>query len=89
MQYLEAVRRASSDDADAVVKQLEGYKFSDFFIHNGNIRADDHWVMHDALLAQVKAKADVKEVWDWSKVLGSIPADQASRPVAEANCKMQ
>src|SRR4030088_2850657 len=61
MQYLEAIRRAGTDDADAVVKALEGYKFSDFFIHNGQIRAEDHWVMHDAFLAQVKTKDESKE----------------------------
>lgn len=86
-QYMEAVRRAGSDDADAVVKALEGYKFDDFFIRHGNIRAEDHWVMHDALLAQVKPASEAKEKFDYSKVLGTISADVASRPVADANCK--
>jgi branched-chain amino acid transport system substrate-binding protein len=87
-QYMEAVRRAGSDDADGVVKQLEGYKFNDFFIRNGNIRAEDHWVMHDALLAQVKPSSEAKEKFDYSKVLGTIPAETASRPLAETGCKM-
>src|SRR5713101_6130336 len=88
MQYLEAIRRAGSDDADAVVKALEGYKFNDFFIHNGQIRAEDHWVMHDAFLAQVKSKAESKEAFDYAKILNTIPADKASRPLAETGCKM-
>jgi len=88
MQYLEAIRRAGSDDADAVVKALEGYKFNDFFIHNGLIRPEDHWVMHDAFLAQVKSKAESKEAFDYSKVISTIPADKASRPLAETGCKM-
>jgi branched-chain amino acid transport system substrate-binding protein len=87
-QYLEAIRRAGTDDPDAVIKSLEGYKFSDFFIHNGQIRAEDHWVMHDAFLAQVKPKSESKEAFDYSKILNTIPADKASRPLAEANCKM-
>ncbi len=87
-QYLEAIRRAGTDDADAVVKALEGYKFNDFFIRNGTIRKEDHWVMHDALLAQVKSKAESKEAFDYSKVVATIPADKASRPVAEAGCTM-
>ena len=86
-QYMEAIRRAGTDDADAVVKQLEGYKFNDFFIRNGQIRAEDHWVMHDALLAQVKPSSEAKEKFDYSKVLGTIPAETASRPLADANCK--
>ena len=88
MQYLEAIRRAGTDDADAVVKALEGYKFNDLFIHNGQIRAEDHWVMHDAFLAQVKSKAESKETFDYSKILSTIPADKASRPLAETGCKM-
>jgi branched-chain amino acid transport system substrate-binding protein len=88
MQYLEAIRRAGSDDADAVVKALEGYKFNDFFIHNGLIRPEDHWVMHDAFLAQVKSKAESKEAFDYSKIINTIPADKASRPLAETGCKM-
>src|SRR5437867_7960154 len=86
-QDIEAIRRAGTDDADAVVKQLEGYKFNDFFIRNGQIRAEDHWVMHDALLAQVKPSSEAKEKFDYSKVLGTIPAETASRPLADANCK--
>jgi len=88
MQYLEAIRRAGSDDALAVVKALEGFKFNDFFIHNGTIRAEDHWVMHDAFLAQVKTKAESKEAFDYAKILATIPADKASRPLAEAGCNM-
>ena len=88
MQYLEAIRRAGSDDADAVVKALEGYRFNDFFIHNGLIRPEDHWVMHDAFLAQVKSKAESKEAFDYSKIISTIPADKASRPLAETGCKM-
>src|SRR2546428_13034274 len=87
-QYLEAVRRAGSDDADAVVKQLESYKFSDFFIRNGFVRPEDHWVQHDALLAQVKPSSEAKEKFDYSKVLATIPAETASRPLADAGCKM-
>jgi branched-chain amino acid transport system substrate-binding protein len=87
-QYLEAVRRAGTDDADAVVKTLEGYKFSDFFIHNGTIRAEDHYVAHDVLLAQVKARADVAEPWDYSKIIGNVSADKTSRPLAESGCTM-
>ena len=82
-QYMDAIRRAGTDDPDAVVKQLEGYKFNDFFIRNGYIRPEDHWVQHDALLAQVKPASDVKEKFDYSKVLGTLKAEQVSRPLSE------
>ena len=87
-QYMEAVKRAGSDDADTVVTRLEGYKFSDFFIRNGSVRTEDHWVQHDALIAQVKPKSEAKETFDYSKVVSTIAADKASRPLSEAGCNM-
>src|SRR5436189_2300418 len=87
-QDMEAVKRAGSDDADTVVTRLEGYKFSDFFIRNGSVRTEDHWVQHDALIAQVKPKSEAKETFDYSKVVSTIAADKASRPLSEAGCNM-
>jgi branched-chain amino acid transport system substrate-binding protein len=90
-QYLEAVRRAGTDDADAVVAQLDNYKFEDFFIRHGLIRAEDHSVIHDVYLAQVKPASEAKEEGDYSNVLRTIPAEQAFRSVSEAvaaGCKM-
>ena len=92
MQYLEAIRRAGTDDADAVVKALEGLKFNDFMMRNAMIRPEDHRVIHDIYLAQVKPQSEVKEDWDFTKILSTIPADKAFRPVSEAQaagCKMQ
>jgi len=52
------------------------------------VRPEDHWVQHDALLAQVKPSSEAKEKFDYSKVLATIPAETASRPLADAGCKM-
>jgi branched-chain amino acid transport system substrate-binding protein len=87
LQYLEAVQRAGTDGSDAVVKELEGKKLEDVFLHNGTVRAADHRVLHDAYLAKVKPKADVKEEWDYEDILTTIPADKAFGPVS-ADCKM-
>jgi branched-chain amino acid transport system substrate-binding protein len=92
MQYLEAIRRAGSDEADAVVRALDGQTFSDFFIRNGQFRAEDHRVVHDVYLAEVKPQSDVQEPWDYSKIVSTTPAAQAFRPVSEskeAGCNMQ
>jgi branched-chain amino acid transport system substrate-binding protein len=87
-QYLEAVQRAGTDASDDVVKELEGYEFEDFFARNAKIRAEDHSVVHDAYLAQVKPKSEVKEDWDYEKILKTIPADEAFRPVSESGCTL-
>jgi branched-chain amino acid transport system substrate-binding protein len=86
-QYLEAVQRSGTDKSDTVVKQLEGFKFNDSFAHNATIRAQDHLLLHDVSLAQVKPSSEVKEPWDYEKVLKTIPADQAFQP-ADPICKL-
>jgi len=87
-QYLEAVRRAGTDDADKVVAALEGYKFSDFFARNAEVRKQDHAVIKDAYVAQVKAPSEVKEPWDYVKFVSKIPANEAFQPLGENLCNM-
>jgi branched-chain amino acid transport system substrate-binding protein len=86
-QYLEAVQRAGTDKSDDVVKQLEGAKVEDAFAHNGTIRASDHLLLHDVSLAQVKPSSEVKEPWDYEKILKTIPAAEAFQP-ADPGCKL-
>ncbi|XVQ06783.1 ABC transporter substrate-binding protein [Spirillospora sp. CA-255316] len=86
-QYLEAVQRTGTDNADDVVKTLEGHKFNDTFARNGHIRAQDHLLLHDAYLAQVKPSSQVKEPWDYEKILETIPAEQAFQQ-PDPSCKL-
>jgi branched-chain amino acid transport system substrate-binding protein len=86
-QYLEAVQRAGTDASDAVVKQLENLKFNDVFAKNAQIRAQDHLLLHDAYLAQVKPSSEVKEAWDYEKILKTVPAGEAFQQ-PDAACRM-
>ena len=87
-QYLEAVQRAGSDDSDKVNKELNGYKIDDFFARNGTIRAEDHNLSHDAYLVQVKEKAEMQEDSDFTKLVKTIPADEAFQSAADSGCSM-
>jgi branched-chain amino acid transport system substrate-binding protein len=87
-QYLEAVQRAGTDDADAVRKELDGSEFSDFFARNAKFRAEDHRVVHDSYLVKVKKPADMKEDGDFTELIETIPADKSFRKVADSGCKM-
>lgn len=78
-QYLEAVQRAGTDDADAVREELDGNEFSDFFARNAKIRAEDHRVVHDSYLVKVKEPDQVKEDYDFTELVETIPADEAFR----------
>ncbi|MGN6611102.1 MAG: ABC transporter substrate-binding protein, partial [Angustibacter sp.] len=88
MQYLEAVQAAGTDNADDVVKNLEGKKVNDFFLRNGEIRAKDHRVIHDVYLAKVKDAAQVKGDWDYEDIVSTIPAAEAFKPESESTCSM-
>ncbi|MGV8973567.1 MAG: ABC transporter substrate-binding protein [Rhodoglobus sp.] len=85
-QYLEAIQRAGTDDADAVIAELEGAKLEDLFLRNGEVRSD-HSVVHDSYVARVKPAADVAEAWDYEEIISTIPAEEAFSPVNSA-CSM-
>jgi branched-chain amino acid transport system substrate-binding protein len=87
-QYLEAVQRAGTDASDAVVGKLEGYSYDDVFARNATIRAEDHRVIHDVYLAEVKPKSEVKTAWDYEKILRTIPAAEAFRPAGTGGCAL-
>lgn len=91
LQYLEAVQAVGTDDADAVVGDLEGKEINDVFLRNGTIRAEDHRVIHDMYLAEVKTEDEVEEEWDYVTITDTIPAEEAFRSVDEAKaagCEM-
>jgi branched-chain amino acid transport system substrate-binding protein len=88
LQYLESVQAAGTDASDDVVAQLEGKKVNDVFLRNGEIRAADHRVLHDAYLVKVKSKDQVKEEWDYEEVITTIPAAEAFNPTVSTDCKM-
>ena len=87
-QYLEAVKRAKTDEGEKVVAQLEGRKFSDFFAHDAQIRKEDHRTILDVYQVQVKPKSEAKEDGDYYKEIAKTLADQAFTPLSESKCKM-
>jgi branched-chain amino acid transport system substrate-binding protein len=84
-QYLEAVQRAGTDDADAVRKELDGHEFTDFFARDAKFRAEDHRVIHDSYLVKVKEESEVKEDFDFTKLVKKIPAAEAFRKPTGCN----
>jgi branched-chain amino acid transport system substrate-binding protein len=87
-QYLEAVKRAKTDDADKVIAQLEGHSFSDFFARNGTIRKQDHLLTCDVYQVKVKPKKEAKEEGDYYTKIDTTPAKDAWLPLSELKCKM-
>ena len=87
-QYLEAVQEAGTDKSDDVVAKLEGKKINDIYLRNGEIRAKDHRVIHDVYLAEVKDPKDAEVEGDYEKIVNTIPAEKAFRPLEQSECSM-
>ncbi|MNF57702.1 hypothetical protein D3C84_392380 [compost metagenome] len=85
--YLQAIKDAGTDEAQAVRRQMMATPVNDMFTSNGKIREDGRMV-YDMYLAQVKKPAESKGEWDLYKIVRTIPADEAFRPLAESTCKL-
>lgn len=88
MQYLEAVQRAGTDDADKVNEELNDHEFSDMFAKNATLRSGDHNLEHDSYLVKVKDPADASEEADYTEMVKTIPAKEAFQPADEKGCSM-
>ncbi|MNR40354.1 hypothetical protein D3C85_1586350 [compost metagenome] len=60
---------------------------NDMFTKNGRIREDGRMV-YDMYLAQVKTPAESTGEWDLYKIVRTIPAELAFRPLEESKCKL-
>ena len=85
--YIAAIAAAGTDEAKAVMAKMRELPVDDFYVRNGHVREDGRLV-HDMLFAQVKAPAESTKPWDYYKILGVIPGDQAFRPLAEGGCPL-
>ena len=85
--YIAAIAAAGTDEAKAVMAKMRELPVNDFYVKNGHVREDGRLV-HDMLFAQVKAPAESTKPWDYYKILGVIPGDQAFRPLAEGGCSL-
>ena len=86
--YLKAVDalQADSDGAKAVAKMKE-LPTDDPLFGKGAIRVDGRKI-HPAYLVEVKKPGESKYAYDYYKVLQTIPADKAFRPLNEGNCPL-
>jgi branched-chain amino acid transport system substrate-binding protein len=85
--YLKAVKAAGTDDAPAVMKQMEKERVHDFFASDGYIRADRKMI-HDMYLLQVKKPGEAKGEWDLYNVLQTLSGESVNRPLAESQCPL-
>jgi len=87
LHYLKAVAAAGTDDALAVAAKMRELPVRDSFTQTGKVREDGRMV-HDMYLVQVKKPEQSKAPWDYYRVLATIPAAEAFKPLSESNCPL-
>jgi len=87
MHYLKAVRASGTSQTDVVARQMRELPVDDIFVEGGYIRPDGR-MMHDLYLVQVKTPAESKGLWDYYKILETVRAEEAFRPLSESECPL-
>jgi branched-chain amino acid transport system substrate-binding protein len=83
LHFLEAVTKTgSATDGAKVVEAMKSTRYDDPLFGDTVVRQDGRAV-HAMYLVEVKKPAESKGPYDYFKILTTIPADQAFRPVAE------
>jgi branched-chain amino acid transport system substrate-binding protein len=85
--YLEAIKAAKTDEAQAVVAKMRAMPVNDFYVKNGQIREDGRLV-HDMYLVEVKKPNESKTPWDFYKVIRTVPGTEAFRSAQESGCPL-
>jgi branched-chain amino acid transport system substrate-binding protein len=83
---LEALGGNPHDGAKVVAKMKE-MPTDDPLFGKGSIRADGRKI-HPAYLFEVKKPEESKGSWDYYKLVGTTPGDQAFRPLSESACPL-
>jgi branched-chain amino acid transport system substrate-binding protein len=84
LHYLKAVAAAGTTEAGAVVAKMKEIPVDDFYT-KGSVREDGR-VMRPYYLLQVKTPAESKYPFDYMKLLATVPAEEAARPLSESAC---
>jgi branched-chain amino acid transport system substrate-binding protein len=85
--YLNAVARASTDNARQVVPEMKRVPIQDPLFGPTVIRQDGRTV-HPMHLFEVKAPSESRGPWDYYRLVETIPGDLAFRPMNEGGCPL-
>jgi len=87
LHYLKAAAATKSRDATANMAWMKGNQTDDPLFGKGTIRADGR-KMHPVYLFEVKKPSESKGPWDYYKLIATLPAEEAFRPIAAGNCPL-
>jgi branched-chain amino acid transport system substrate-binding protein len=87
LHYLKAVEAAQTTDGVQVVAKMKELPTNDVTFGPGRIREDGRQ-MHPMYLWQVKKPDESKGKWDYYRLVKTIPADEAWRPLDQGGCSL-
>ncbi|EWY37833.1 ABC transporter permease [Skermanella stibiiresistens SB22] len=87
LHYLKAVKAANSTDGAAVAAAMKEIPTDDPLFGKGKVRVDGR-VIHEMHVFQVKSPDESKGDYDFYKLVKTIPADQAFRPLDQGGCPL-
>jgi branched-chain amino acid transport system substrate-binding protein len=88
LHYLKAVAQTKNDtDGKAVVAKMKELPADDPLFGKGTIRADGRKI-HPMYLFEVKTPDQSKGAWDYYKLVATIPAAEAFRPIDQGDCTL-
>jgi branched-chain amino acid transport system substrate-binding protein len=87
--YFKALEAMGGNPHDGikVVDKMKSMPTDDPLFGKGSIRADGRKI-HPAYLFEVKKPSESKGPWDYYKLIGTTPGDQAFRPLSESACAL-
>ncbi len=85
LHFLKAIDAAQTRDGAKIVAKMKELPTDDMTFGKGSVREDGRHI-HPMYLWEVKKPSESKGAWDYYKLVKTIPADQAWRPLDQGNC---
>jgi len=87
LQYLKAMAAADTEETAPILAKMRSAPMADPLFGTTTLRIDGRAV-HDMYLFQVKTPAESKAPWDFYKLVQTIPATEAFRPLNQGHCPL-
>lgn len=89
LHYFKALEALGGNPHDGakVVAKMKDIPTEDTLFGKGSIQPNGR-ALHPAYLFEVKKPSESKGPWDYYKLIGTTPADQAFRPLSESACPL-
>jgi branched-chain amino acid transport system substrate-binding protein len=89
LHYFKALEALGGNPHDGVkvVEKMKSMPTDDVLFGKGEIQPNGRTI-HSAYLFEVKKPSESKAPWDFYKLVGTVPGDQAFTPLADSKCPM-